>query len=135
MYIEFSHYRKLLQEYERLESDNFNEAYRILKQATALSDYYGELYAKAKKLLVESEFNFKQVKARVSHGIAPTKPTEGERQALFSDEVGEAHKTYTDALYQERTMENITATIDKIYFDSKNIWDKGNKDYRSKGSV
>lgn len=130
-----SPYKSILQRYSKLESENFPEAYYILKEATGLSDYYGEELAKAKKLLIQAEFNFKQVKARKSVELSPNKVSEGERLALASDEVKQANNELAGATYVERTLENITTTIDKIYFDSKNIWDKGNKDYRSKERV
>lgn len=130
-----SPYKSLLQRYSRLESENFAEAYYILKEATGLADYYGEELAKAKKLLIQAEFHFKQTKARKSSELAPLKVSEGERLALASEEVKQANDELADATYFERTLENITATIDKIYFDSKNIWDKGNKEYRSKERV
>ena len=125
-------YKELLEEYRRLESDNFNEAYRIFKNAVYWSDFYGEQLAIAKKLLAEAEFNFKQTKARKSNELSPTKVSDGERLALFSEEVIRASQEFSKAVYFERTLENITSTIDKIYFDSKNVWDKGNLSYRGK---
>jgi hypothetical protein len=132
MEIDFKPYRELLEEYGNLKTENISGAFQLMKKSASLSGFYGENLANVTKLVADTEFQYKHIKAKKSKELAPGKPTEGERLAMADEEVAIEHGHFSDAVFLEKTLSNMVDTIDKIYFDSKNVWDKGNYNFRTK---
>ena len=124
-------YGKLVVEYDNLFDNDPTTAFGVMKRASSLMASYEGLAARANKVLVAQEKNAKFTHARKSCELS-NKPTEGERKAAAEESVLLAWEEYTTAISLLKMLEGIVRHLGRIYFDSKSVYEIGNRNL-SKG--
>lgn len=119
-------YKSLVLDYKDLQDNDPTTAFDLMKKASSLLASIDSLVARTSGTAILQEKIAKATHAKKSCAMS-IKPTEGERQAAKDEEVLSEWANLSMVVNIQKQLEALARHLNRIYFDTKSIFEIGNK--------
>ena len=128
----FENYNLIKSNYESLQDNDFNSAFRIMKDASSEIAYLEENLAEEEKEMNVFKSNAESFEASAALKYAKDNPmNKAEKMSECDEDVLRKWNEYYGGKEVVKRLESMVGFLTRIYFDCKTIYERGNRAYRS----
>lgn len=129
--MDFSNYLEIKKDYEMLQDNQPSVAYSIMIRASSLLEYFGEYLTELQKEMDSKKSEYEKFEAFICLDYAKEMSVaKAEKMAIANNEVMGIRNNYFSAKQTLAKYQNMINFLTRVYYDCKNVWEKGNRVYR-----